>query len=173
MLLHNYLLLLAFDVCIHSFVWTVVRPVRQKVTLSAQPSLASMLRRATSEAMGQNRPRARSMQTRLATAFGRVQPLVGQPPLAWPSRRAADCWLVVFDWLRSLLFLYPVNISHQPIIVKTNRRLFSVKVCSCLQRRRSLLDIWLNPLVQPVENLWVNFLCGISPEQEVTVAIIR
>lgn len=28
------LLLLAFDVCIHSFVWTVVRPVRQKVTLT-------------------------------------------------------------------------------------------------------------------------------------------
>ena len=28
------LLLLAFDVCIHSFVWTVVRLVRQKVTLT-------------------------------------------------------------------------------------------------------------------------------------------
>ena len=28
------LLLLAFHVCIHSFVWTVVRPVRQKVTLT-------------------------------------------------------------------------------------------------------------------------------------------
>ena len=28
------LLLLAFHVCIHSFVWTVVRLVRQKVTLT-------------------------------------------------------------------------------------------------------------------------------------------
>ena len=28
------LLLLAFDVCIHSFVWTVIRLVRQKVTLT-------------------------------------------------------------------------------------------------------------------------------------------
>ena len=28
------LLLLAFDVCIHSFVWTVVRLARQKVTLT-------------------------------------------------------------------------------------------------------------------------------------------
>ena len=27
-------MLLAFGVCIHSFVWTVVRPVRQKVTLT-------------------------------------------------------------------------------------------------------------------------------------------
>ena len=27
-------MLLAFDVCIHSVVWSVVRPVRQKVTLT-------------------------------------------------------------------------------------------------------------------------------------------
>jgi hypothetical protein len=28
------LLLLAFDICIHSVVWSVVRPVRQKVILT-------------------------------------------------------------------------------------------------------------------------------------------
>jgi hypothetical protein len=39
------LLLLAFDVCIHSVVWSVVRLVRQKVTLDTHRSRADAFRR--------------------------------------------------------------------------------------------------------------------------------